>query len=85
MRRFSVALAHRLREGLDPVRYQNISPDPLVAPIVAFRVDDGTALEPRLRDANIVVSLGRNQIRVSPAAYNTEEDIDLLIDVLNAK
>ncbi len=82
-RRHSVALAVRLREQLDPARYRTISPGELHAPIVSFVVDRAPELEPRLRAANLVISVGANRIRVSPAIYNTESDIDLLAEVLN--
>jgi len=81
--RHSVALAARLRGGLDPDRYRTISPEGLRAPIVSFAVHDASRLEPRLRAANVVVALGADRIRVSPAIYNTESDIDLLAEVLN--
>ena len=84
LQRHSVRLAQRLRERLDGSRYRSISPEDLQSPIAAFVVDDAGALEPRLRAANIVISLGRNSFRVSPAIYNNEEDIDLLVEVLNA-
>jgi selenocysteine lyase/cysteine desulfurase len=68
---------------LDPTRYRSISPEDLRAPIVSFLVDRAPEFEPRLRAANLVISLGADRIRVSPAIYNTESDIDLLAEVLN--
>jgi len=82
-RRHSVALTLRLREQLDPTRYRSISPEDLRVPIVSFLVDRAPELVPRLRAANLVISVGANRIRVSPAIYNTESDIDLLAEVLN--
>ena len=79
----SVRLAQRLARQLDGARYRSISPDPLHAPIATFAVDGAPALEDRLRAANIVIAVGSNTIRVSPAIYNNEEDIDLLSEVLN--
>ncbi len=79
----SVRLTQRLAQQLDGARYRSISPDPLHAPIAAFAVDGAPALEDRLRAANIVIAVGSNTIRVSPAIYNNEEDIDLLAEVLN--
>ena len=69
---------------MNGARYRSISPDPLYAPIVTFMVENAPALEDRLRAANLVIGMGSNTIRVSPAIYNNEEDIDLLAEVLNS-
>ena len=82
--RHSLRLAERLARQLDGDRYRSISPDPLDVPIAAFAVDGAPALEDRLRAANMVIAVGSNTIRVSPAIYNNEEDIDLLAEVLNS-
>ena len=79
----SVRLALRLTAGLDGSRYRSISPDPLVAPIATFEVDGAPELEDRLRAANMVIAVGGNTIRISPAIYNNEDDIDRLVEVLN--
>ncbi len=55
-----------------------------VAASVGGVVDGAPALEDRLRAANMVIAVGSNTIRVSPAIYNNEEDIDLLAEVLNS-
>ncbi len=82
-RRHSVRLARRLHERLDPERYRCISPHLDRSPIISFATPDPRALGERLRAADIVISLGKNYFRVSPAIYNTEEDVDLLATVLN--
>ncbi len=40
-------------------------------------------LKKKLMDANVLVSLSGNRLRVSPALYNTEADIDTLSGILN--
>ena len=45
-------------------------------------MSDGLRKKPM--DANVVVSLGGNRLRVSLALYNTETDIDALSRVLNS-
>lgn len=82
----SVRLCRRLKDQLDAARYECISPPPHVdrSPIITFTRHDGTNLEERLRAADLVVTLASNRVRVSPAIYNTDEDIDILADVMNA-
>ncbi len=79
----SLRLNERLREGLDPDRYSCISPHVDRSPIITFITGDVSGLEQRLRAANVVVTLAGNRVRVSPAVYNDDRDIDLLLDVMN--
>lgn len=79
----SAGLARRVYEGLDPERYECTSPDPGGSPIVSFRFDPDLDLEPRLVEHGIVISLSPGSIRVSPAIFNTEADVDRLVEVLN--
>lgn len=84
MLQHSVHLNKRLRERLDPQRFRCISPDPDKSPIITFIAQDPSGLQERLSSAGIVVSLSGNRIRVSPAVFNNQEDIDRLAEVLNA-
>ncbi len=43
---------------------------------------DGDALEVRLREAGIIVSIRGGALRVAPHGYNTEAEIDRLLDAL---
>ena len=79
----SMRLNHRLKAQLDPDRYRCISPDVDRSPIITFITKDPDAVRQRLMEAKVVVSLGGNRMRVSPALYNNEADIDLLTEVLN--
>jgi selenocysteine lyase/cysteine desulfurase len=47
------------------------------------RVTDWDVPLEAMEDANIVSTLTGNRIRVSPAVFNNEEDIDLISEVLN--
>jgi len=82
VRDHSVGLARRLLDRVDLERYPTLSRDPLQAPIVAFRVPDAPRLAGALREAGVVVSLSASEMRVSPAIYNTEADIDTLAEVM---
>lgn len=80
----SVALNQRLIAALDPKRYRCISPHTQTSPIVTFLTDTPDEVKARLKKANVVVTQIDNRIRVSPAVFNTEADIDLLAQTLNA-
>jgi selenocysteine lyase/cysteine desulfurase len=76
-------LIRRLRSRLDLDRYTDISTCPDGSPIATFLCPDPRRLDEPLRLASVVVGRAEGQIRVSPAIYNTDSDIDLLADVLN--
>jgi len=80
----SVALNQRLKSQIDADRYKCISPHIKRSPMITFKTKESDALRKKLMDANVVVSLGGNRLRVSPALYNTETDIDILSGVLNS-
>lgn len=83
-RQHSVALNRRLLAGLDAARYECISPHVDRSPIIAFRGPEGDGVLQALQGSNVVVSYSAGaQIRVSPAIYNDEADVDALIEVLN--
>lgn len=79
----STRLNARLRDQLDPERYECITPQVDRSPIITFATPEATTLEGRLRAANAVVTIGSTWVRVSPAVYNDEADIDVLADILN--
>lgn len=80
----SSRLAGRVAAGLDPDRYECTSPEPGATPIVAFRFDPELDLVPRLAENRIVISVGPGTLRVSPAYFSEESDVERLIQVLNA-
>lgn len=79
----SVALNQRLLAQIDASRYPCISPHIERSPIVSFRVADPESLGKALDAADIRAALGRGRLRVSPAVYNTEGDIDRLAKTMN--
>ena len=81
----SVRLNQRLKDQLDPDRYECITPEVERSPIITFAVPNARRLENRLRAADVVVTLARNYVRVSPAVYNSDDDIDGLAEALNAE
>lgn len=83
--RHTVALNQRLYAGLDPDRYECISPHRDRSPIITFRGPAGPGVLDALQASNVVVSYSPGpQIRVSPALFNNESDVDALIAVLES-
>ena len=80
----SVALNRRVLEGLPPGRYECVSPHADRSPILTLRVPDPEALVLRLQEARIGVTLAGDRLRISPAIYNDEEDVERLLEVLAA-
>jgi selenocysteine lyase/cysteine desulfurase len=75
-------LAKRLQDALDPDRYECITREVERSPIITFVVPDRARVQDRLQAANVVVALSGNRMRVSPAVFNTEGDIDRLAEAL---
>ena len=78
----SVRLNRHLLERIDAERYELVSPHPDRSPIVTLRAKELGDLPRRLQDARILVSGSRDRIRVSPAVYNVEDDVERLAEVL---
>jgi cysteine desulfurase / selenocysteine lyase len=53
------------------------------AGIVSVKMDDPNAASGRLREAGVVHSMREGAIRFSPHVYNTEEEIDLAVELLD--
>jgi selenocysteine lyase/cysteine desulfurase len=84
------ALVERFLQGLDPDRYQLVSPrqGSRRSTLVVFghrQADQTGALFERLTAAGVDVALRRGQLRVSPHLYNTEADIDRALEVLGGR
>ncbi len=79
----SIKLNLRLKEKLDPKQYACISPHADRSPIISFIATQPESAWEKLAASRIVVSRSGNRIRVSPALFNNESDIDLLSLALN--
>jgi selenocysteine lyase/cysteine desulfurase len=80
----TVALAHRLQQGLRTLGFDVVTPPGNRSSIVAFRVTKPqTAITALLAETKTSVSVRENgtQIRVSPALFNTDADIDRFLTV----
>lgn len=80
----TVGLAHRLQRGLRAQGFDVVTPEGNRSSIVAFRITTPQDRVTRiLADTKTAVSVRENgtQIRVSPALYNTDADIDRFLSV----
>ena len=80
----TVALAHRLHRGLRTLGFDVTTPEGNRSSIVAFRVRrPQDAIQRHLADTKTQVSVRESgtQIRVSPALFNTADDIDRFLTV----
>ena len=76
-------LTERLQEELPSRGYPSITPAGNESPIVAFEVSDPDATTARMREAGVHVAMRfGNKMRLSPSVYNTQEDVDRLIEAL---
>jgi len=83
-------LNERLAEGLraQGFRLSDAALAQYRSTILGFRADSNestTALHRHLREQNIAVSLRHGFIRVSPYLYNTEEDINRLLEAVGGR
>lgn len=80
----TVGLAHRLQRGLRTLGFPVLTPEGNRSSIVAFRVTKAAdAIATHLAATKTSVSVRENgtQIRVSPALFNTDADIDRFLTV----
>ncbi len=82
-------LVSRLLEGLDRGQYEILSPESgperSTLTFVTHRVRNRTEeIHRLLTEEGIDVSLREGNLRVSPHLYNTPEEVDALLDVLNS-
>lgn len=83
----ATTLNARLLAALDPEAYRVLTPEPDRSPILALQPAAMTGLAERLAAARVVVGVGGDMprlLRISPAIYNTEQDVDRLAEVLRA-
>jgi selenocysteine lyase/cysteine desulfurase len=83
----STALVARLLDQIDTEAWQVLTPEPERAPILSLRPPSMEGLVDRLVAAGVVVSTGGDMdrlMRISPAIYNDETDVDRLAEVLRS-
>ena len=76
-------MCDRLKKELPALGYKLITPPEAVSSIVVVQAKDLRATREKLQRANIqVTTTGQNRVRISPAVYNTMQDIDRLLAAL---
>jgi selenocysteine lyase/cysteine desulfurase len=80
----SLRLVTRIRDRIDSAKYELVSPRTDRSPIITCRTPDARRLNPALREARADLSVSSNRVRISPAIYNNEKDVDRLLEILNA-
>lgn len=82
----TVALNHQIVNGLDRDRFEVLSPHVDRSPILSLAARDLAGVRARLAESGVVVSTGGDRhdlIRISPAIYNDQTDVDRLLEALN--
>ena len=83
----TVALAHRLHAGLTEQGFEVFTPPGTQSAIVSFNHGaDYETINGQLAEADVRLSFRENnaQIRVGPAMFNNEQDIDAFLDITKA-
>jgi selenocysteine lyase/cysteine desulfurase len=76
-------LIQKLMEEMPKLGYPCLTPTSNT-PIVSFAIQNREALEARMKSRSISVAFIEHTMRVSPSIYNSEEDIDRLLDALHS-
>lgn len=78
----TVGLARRLQDGVVSQGYRLSTPTGNKSSIVAFQLaKDPAALAAALTAARVDVTVREHEVRVSPALFNTSDDIDRMLEV----
>ena len=77
-------LLRRLHDELPRLGFTSITPSGTTSAIASFTARDAEKrFGPRLKQANVSVTLGGDRMRVSPSIYNDLRDIDRLLQALS--
>ena len=79
-----LALAQRLQREIPRLGYPSLTPDGNPSGIVSFAVDNEEALNKALAANNVEVKVEQHIMRVSPALYNNDADVDALLSALRS-
>ncbi len=84
IQRHTQSLIERLRHEVPKLGHELITPADACGPIVAFQLTDPSAIEAKLKKANVDVTISDHRMRVSPSVYNDQPDIDRLLQALSS-
>jgi selenocysteine lyase/cysteine desulfurase len=71
-----------LQRELPRLGYPSMTPADTGSPIATFLVSDSARAQEKLRQAGVDVSLQKGRMRVSPSIYNTQHDVEKLLQAL---
>jgi selenocysteine lyase/cysteine desulfurase len=73
-----------IQTKLPPLGFRPLTPEDSTSPVISFAYKDANIkLASKLRKAGINIQLYDNRIRISPSVYNSDSDIEKLINVLS--
>ncbi len=75
-------LLAKLRREMPRLGFEALTPEG-DSPIVTFTKKDAGQLAARLRAAKVDVSVAPHRLRISPSIYNTDRDIDRLLEAIS--
>ena len=84
----TVGLNRHLVDRLDPDQFRVLSRHLDASPILGLEAVDFARTLARLEASDVVISAGGDKhdlLRISPAVYNTEADMDRVAEVLNGE
>ena len=77
------ALTEHLKQELPKRGYSVITPAESRAPLVTCAYENARdRLAPRLKEANVKITVGQHRFRATPSVFNSHADIERLLDVL---
>jgi len=79
-----LSLSSRLRTGLLQLGVEIKTPPSSRSGITTFSVPDSSELAAMLARNKVVVSMGRDRIRVSPHFFNSEDEVDTFVSLIGA-
>ena len=83
IRNYRMPLIQKLQQALPPDRFIQLTRNSEESPIVCFAFKNAASLlGPKLKAADISISVYEHMIRISPSLYNDASDIAKLIEVL---
>ena len=77
------ALTRRLQKELPSLGYESLTPADSSSSLASFALKDESATGAKLAAATVDVRIFARTMRVSPSIYNTEADIDKLLNALS--
>jgi selenocysteine lyase/cysteine desulfurase len=75
-------LTDRLQKELPSMGYPSMTPLESPTPIVTFVIKNPEGAIAKLKKANVTAKVTEHQLRISPSVFNTQQDIDKLLNAL---